>query len=58
MPWLNAFGGDTQAPALQHLGVIGYPTDVLVDSTGTIVAGPNEPTFTTMESIIVRFLAR
>jgi thiol-disulfide isomerase/thioredoxin len=38
MPWLNAYGGNTQAPTLQSIGVVTYPTAVLVDSTGTIVA--------------------
>ncbi len=43
MPWLNALGGATDSPVLQHLGVVGYPTVVLVDSAGTIVASGNRP---------------
>lgn len=38
MPWRNAFAGTTQDPALLHMGIFAYPTAVIVDNTGTIVA--------------------
>ncbi len=58
MPWLNAFGGAADAPALQRLGVVTYPTKVLVDSAGTIVASGNALSSDSLESTIRRFMSR
>ena len=39
MPWLHAWsGGGPDSPALKALGVIGFPTAVLIDSAGRIIA--------------------
>jgi thiol-disulfide isomerase/thioredoxin len=37
MPWFHALVGSPDAPAVTALGVIAWPTLVLVDSTGTII---------------------
>ena|GEM_PF-4239666 len=58
MPWLNALGGATDAPALQHLGVVGYPTAVLVDSAGMIVASGNALSPDSLVSTVKRFMSR
>lgn len=39
MPWLHAWSGaGPDTPALKALGVIGFPTAVLIDSAGRIIA--------------------
>jgi thiol-disulfide isomerase/thioredoxin len=58
MPWLNAFGGAADAPALQRLGVVTYPTKVLVDSVGMIVASGNALSPDSLESTIRQFMSR
>lgn len=57
MPWLNAIGGKPEAKRLQDLGIVIYPTFVLVDSTGTIVASDHDLSATTLDAVVGRLLA-
>jgi thiol-disulfide isomerase/thioredoxin len=37
MPWINGFARTTNDPTLHRLGVVTYPFDLVVDSTGMVV---------------------
>ena len=59
MPWLHAWSaGGPDSPALKALGVIGFPTAVLVDSTGRIVAVGAGLRGAGLEQTITRLLLR
>ena len=59
MPWLHAWSaGGPDAPALKALGVIGFPTAVLVDSTGRIVAVDAGLRGAALEQTLTRLIPR
>ena len=59
MPWLHAWSaGGPDSPALKALGVISFPTAVLVDSTGRIVAVNRGVRGPALEQTLDRLLPR
>lgn len=59
MPWLHAWSaGGPDSPALKALGVIGFPTAVLVDSSGRIVAVDAGLRGAALEQTLTRLLPR
>lgn len=58
MPWINAFGGDTEAPALQRIGVVSYPTTVVVDNRGAIIVARTMRTPEELSATVDRLFAK